>query len=71
MHKHLIATVKIPFSVTVPVEPGARQAELARLLPFIESTGMRDGKATAYLCRDFTCGPPVTDASELRSIITA
>jgi len=59
-----------PFSVTVPVEPGARQTELARLLPFIESTGMRDGKATAYLCRDFTCGPPVTDAAELRSIIT-
>ena len=66
-----LAGVYQPFSVTVPVEPGARQAELARLLPFIESTGMCDGKATAYLCRDFTCGPPVTDASELRSIITA
>ena len=44
-----------PFAVVVPVEPGARQAELTRVLPFISSMNMRDGRATAYVCHDFTC----------------
>jgi uncharacterized protein YyaL (SSP411 family) len=26
---------------------------------------MRDGRATAYLCQDFACREPVTDASAL------
>ena len=38
------------------------QAALARALPFIASMEMRDGRPTAYVCRDFTCGEPVTDA---------
>jgi uncharacterized protein YyaL (SSP411 family) len=55
----------LPFSVIVPVEPGARQAELARVLPFIASMEMRNGRPTAYVCRDFTCGHPATDPSLL------
>ena len=51
-----------PFSIVVPVEPGARQAELARLLPFISAMEMRDERATAYVCHDFTCTEPATDA---------
>jgi uncharacterized protein YyaL (SSP411 family) len=55
-----------PFSIVIPLEPGARQAELARALPFIAEMKMRDGRSTAYLCRDFTCDAPVTDPSLLR-----
>jgi len=55
-----------PFAVVVPVEPGERQAELARRLPFIASMEMRGGKPTAYVCRDFVCAEPVTDPSALR-----
>jgi uncharacterized protein YyaL (SSP411 family) len=64
-----LAGIYQPFSVTVSVQPGAPQASLARLLPFIASMGMRDGKATAYVCQDFTCGAPVTEPAELRAII--
>ena len=47
-----------PFSIVVPVEPGDRQSELARMLPFISAMEMRDGRATAYVCHDFTCTEP-------------
>ncbi|MSO55330.1 MAG: thioredoxin domain-containing protein [Acidobacteria bacterium] len=54
-----------PFAVLVPVEPGPRQAELARMLPFIETMDMRDGRATAYVCHNFTCTEPAIDAAGL------
>jgi uncharacterized protein YyaL (SSP411 family) len=54
-----------PFSVIVPVQPGPSQAQLARMLPFIESMDMREGRATAYVCHDFTCAEPATDAAGL------
>jgi uncharacterized protein YyaL (SSP411 family) len=64
-----LSSVYQPFSVFIPVEPGARQTELARLLPLVEPMAMRDGKATAYVCRDFSCDAPVTEPAELRAII--
>ena len=54
-----------PFSVIVPVEPGAAQSRLARMLPFISAMNMRDGRATAYVCHDFTCSEPATDPAGL------
>jgi uncharacterized protein YyaL (SSP411 family) len=54
-----------PFSVVVQVEPGPVQAELARMLPFISAMTTRDGRPTAYVCHDFACGEPATDASGL------
>jgi uncharacterized protein YyaL (SSP411 family) len=60
------ATAKYdPFSVIVPVQPGSLQAQLARMLPFIEALEMRNGRATAYVCRNFTCSEPTTDAAGL------
>jgi uncharacterized protein YyaL (SSP411 family) len=56
----------LPFSVIVPVEPGSGQAGLVRALPFLRPMEMRGGKPTAYVCRDFTCGEPATEASSLR-----
>ncbi len=55
----------LPFSIVVPVTPGHQQARLARLLPFLETLTMRDGRATAYVCDGFTCQAPTTDADTL------
>ena len=48
-----------PFMVTVPLVPGPAQEEIARLLPFARAMAPRDGRATAYVCRNFTCREPV------------
>jgi uncharacterized protein YyaL (SSP411 family) len=60
-----IASKYDPFSVVVPVEPGARQTELASLLPFVRSMDMREGRSTAYVCHDFVCTEPAVDAAGL------
>jgi len=57
-----------PFATVVPiqiVQPGDRQAALARALPWTASMGLRDGRATAYVCQAFTCREPVTDPEAL------
>jgi hypothetical protein len=60
------ATAKYdPFSVLVPVEPGGAQSRLSQILPFISAMTARDGRATAYVCHDFTCSEPATDAAGL------
>jgi uncharacterized protein YyaL (SSP411 family) len=54
-----------PFSIQIPVVPGESQALLAVRLPFVAPLTQRDGRATAYVCRDFTCRQPATDPADL------
>ena len=54
----------LPFALCVPVDPQG-QAALAELLPFVRTLAMRDGRATAYVCRDFVCRMPTTDPDEM------
>ncbi|MDW7771837.1 MAG: thioredoxin domain-containing protein [Desulfobulbaceae bacterium] len=50
---------------------GSRNQEfLAKYLPFIKSMEMVADKATAYVCRDFTCKMPVTEIDALVSQLT-
>jgi uncharacterized protein YyaL (SSP411 family) len=54
----------LPTTVVVPVEPGHRAA-LCRVLSWASSMEQRDGRATAYVCRNFACQLPATAPSEL------
>ncbi|MDQ4076083.1 MAG: thioredoxin domain-containing protein [Chloroflexota bacterium] len=40
-------------------------AEVAETIPLLRERDTLHGKATAYLCQNFTCKQPVTDATEL------
>ena len=53
-----------PTAITVPVNPATRDA-VDRLLPWMAAMKERNGRATAYVCRDFSCQAPTSDAEEL------
>src|SRR5262249_22764624 len=55
------AARSLPFAIRIPVAP-ERQAALAASLAFVGAMRAIDGKATAYVCRDFTCREPATSA---------
>ncbi len=44
---------------------GDNQKMLAEMLPFMQTVAMKDGRSTAYVCRDFTCRLPVTTVKDL------
>jgi uncharacterized protein len=44
---------------------------LADLVPLTASRRSGDGSARAYVCRDFTCGLPISDPAELRAALHA
>ena len=37
-----------------------------RLAPYTEGMTMHEGKATAYICENYTCKAPVNDLKTLR-----
>jgi uncharacterized protein YyaL (SSP411 family) len=60
--------VYMPAAILVPVFPQHRES-LARLLPWTAAMRPSDSRATAYVCRDFTCRAPTTSPEELRSAL--
>jgi uncharacterized protein YyaL (SSP411 family) len=65
-----LAGTWLPFGIVVPVTPG-KQRGLSQCLPWIASMTQRDGRATAYVCRDFACQEPVTRREDLRAVLKA
>ena len=61
----------LPGAVSLVVEPGAHQREIAARLPWVASMEMLDGRPTAYLCRDGACERPVNDAEAFRARLAA
>ena len=54
----------LPFTISLNLDRADRGA-LERKLPFVAGMRAVDGKAAAYVCRDFTCHAPVTDLAAL------
>ena len=65
----ILARAPVPIAVAHDAECRFISANdaLSRLLPWIGAMGMRDGRPTAYVCREFTCQAPTTDAAVLRT----
>jgi uncharacterized protein len=54
----------LPTAITVPVGSSNRE-RLDRVLPWMAAMTARDGRPTAYVCRDFSCQAPTTDREDL------
>jgi uncharacterized protein YyaL (SSP411 family) len=52
----------LPWNVTVTRSPDADPVARA---PWLSSMTLRDGRATAYVCHEFTCQAPATDEATL------
>ena len=68
----LLAEVRssyLPQAVTLLVEPGAAGDIIRKIAPFTENHVPIDGKAAAYVCRDYACKMPTTDPDELARLL--
>ena len=63
--REVVARRYLPFAVRLNVVPGPQQERLGELLPFVAPLHTLDGRATAYVCADFTCRQPVCDPDAL------
>ncbi|MEO6236506.1 MAG: thioredoxin domain-containing protein [Vicinamibacterales bacterium] len=50
----------LPFAVMIPVTGEPPHPDIAAALPDVAAMRQTDGRATAYVCRDFACQEPVT-----------
>ncbi|MDE2724204.1 MAG: hypothetical protein OXI59_12585 [Gemmatimonadota bacterium] len=42
---------------------------MSEAIPLLKNRGMIDGRATAYVCRNFVCSEPVTDVEALEKLL--
>jgi uncharacterized protein YyaL (SSP411 family) len=60
-----------PGGLATVVSPRQAEAFAAAGFELYESRGMRNGLPTAYLCEDFVCALPLTDATALTAALAA
>jgi uncharacterized protein YyaL (SSP411 family) len=48
---------------------GGREALILRLNPLLEGKESHGGRSTAYVCRDFACAEPTTDARKMEMML--
>jgi len=65
----LLGRVFIPNAVVLfrPVEES--HSEIAKLAPYTETMAMLAGRATAYVCSNYSCERPTTNPEELRTLL--
>jgi len=59
----------LPNAIVILAEGGAAQKSLAKLLPFVETIQPVDGKATAYVCVNYACQLPTSDAEKMLALV--
>ncbi|MCP4753039.1 MAG: thioredoxin domain-containing protein, partial [Proteobacteria bacterium] len=60
----------VPNAVLVVTAEGKEREAVSRTVPLVENKAARNGKTTAYVCRQGVCGLPTTDPSEFAARIS-
>ncbi|MCK4960701.1 MAG: thioredoxin domain-containing protein, partial [Planctomycetes bacterium] len=66
----LIRQMFMPRTVLLMHQQGSAGTEIEQIAPFLKEQKAIDGKAAAYVCRNFVCNKPVTDTGELKKLLT-
>ena len=59
----------LPTTLLLLADNGPNQRFLENNMPFMEYMTAIDGKATAYVCENFTCKAPVNYVKELKALL--
>ena len=65
----MVHSFYLPNRVLVVHTPEAPPTFLSSHLPSLAAMTTQGGKATAYVCENFTCSSPVSDAQELKKLL--
>jgi uncharacterized protein YyaL (SSP411 family) len=66
---HAVRRRYLPNAATI-VRPGGGDAEpVTQLIPFVRDQGPVDGRATAFVCRNYVCLLPVHTPEELMRML--
>lgn len=60
-----IHSLYLPDTVAIFYPADKAGEQIRELIPFIKDMKPLEGKATAYICENFACRPPVTDMDEI------
>ncbi len=70
--KELLAEIHsryLPNTLVLLADGGENQRVLQEMLPFIETAEPLGGRATAYVCEDYSCKMPVNSRKELAALL--
>lgn len=59
----------IPNKVVIFRPDDADSSEIMHLADYSKNLSSKEGKATAYVCRNFTCKLPTTDPKEMLELL--
>ena len=59
----------VPNKVVLLNPTQAQPPEIGRIAPYAQGMTAVDGKATAYVCSNFSCRRPVTDITEMLRLL--
>ncbi len=59
----------IPNKVIIVKPIGEQASEITRLAPYTEAYKPLEGKATAYVCSNYSCQLPTTDSGEMLRLL--
>jgi uncharacterized protein len=65
----LLAAINSIYTPNMTLQLVAPDQPLVAISPLLAGKTQIAGRATAYVCHDYTCSAPVTDTAELKSLL--